>query len=80
LLTKAPHPNAAKVYINWLLSKEGQTGFARASGYISARLDVPTDHAEWRVPIPSAIRTYTLEATTTVKEKVLAVFKEAFGK
>ena len=28
LFNKAPHPNAAKVYINWLLSKEGQTVFA----------------------------------------------------
>ena len=27
LFNKAPHPNAAKVYINWLLSKEGQTVF-----------------------------------------------------
>jgi iron(III) transport system substrate-binding protein len=77
---KAPHPNAAKVYINWLLSKEGQTGFVQASGYISSRLDVPTDHAAWRVPIPGAIKTYTLEATTTIKDKVLAVLKEALGR
>ena len=79
LFNRAPHPNAAKVYINWLLSKEGQTEFAVASGYISSRLDVPTDHAAWRTPIPGAIKTYTLEATTTIKEKVLAVLKEAFG-
>src|SRR6185436_12461964 len=25
LLNRAPHPNAAKVFINWLLSREGQT-------------------------------------------------------
>ena len=25
IFNRAPHPNAAKVYINWLLSKEGQT-------------------------------------------------------
>lgn len=79
LFNKAPHPNAARVYINWLLSKEGQTAFAQASGYISSRLDVPTDHAAWRVPIPGAIKTYTVEATTTIKDKVLAVLKEAFG-
>ena len=43
LFNKAPHPNAAKIYINWLLSKEGQTVFARASGYVSARAGrVPT--------------------------------------
>jgi ABC-type Fe3+ transport system substrate-binding protein len=80
VFNRAPHPNAAKVYINWLLSKEGQTIYIRASGYVSARLDAPTDHAEpWRVPSPTAIKTYTQEALD-VKEKVLAVFKEAFGK
>ena len=69
-----------RVYINWLLSKEGQTAFAQASGYISSRLDVPTDHAAWPVTVPGAIKTYTIEATTTIKDKVLAVLKEAFGK
>ncbi len=40
---KAPHPNAARVFLNWLLTKEGQTMFARAVMQQSARLDVPTD-------------------------------------
>jgi ABC-type Fe3+ transport system substrate-binding protein len=25
LLQNAPHPNAAKIFVNWLLSREGQT-------------------------------------------------------
>ena len=79
LFNRAPHPNAAKVYINWLLSKEGQTAFARHTGYISARLDVPTDHSPWRVPIPGSIKTYD-QAAMDVKEDMLAVFKEAFGR
>jgi iron(III) transport system substrate-binding protein len=78
LFARAPHPNAAKIYINWLLSKEGQTAFAVVNGYVSARLDVPTDHAPWKVPIPGAIKTYTYEATTTIKDQFLTVFKEAF--
>jgi len=43
LINRAPHPNAAKVYINWLLSREGQAEYSRASGYPSRRLDVPRD-------------------------------------
>jgi iron(III) transport system substrate-binding protein len=39
LLNRAPHPNAARVYLNWLLSKAGQEGVAQASGYPSRRLD-----------------------------------------
>lgn len=42
--SKAPHPNAAKVFINWFVSKEGQTLYSRTARAESARLDVPTDH------------------------------------
>jgi iron(III) transport system substrate-binding protein len=79
LFNKAPHPNAAKIYVNWLLSKEGQTVFARANGYVSARLDVPTDHTEpWRVPQPGAIKTYT-KAAMQVREKLMPLLHEVFG-
>jgi iron(III) transport system substrate-binding protein len=79
LFNRAPNPNAAKVYINWLLSKEGQTIFARANGYISARLDVPTDHTEpWRVPLPGAIKTYT-KAAMQVKDSLQPLLQEVFG-
>jgi len=79
LFNRAPNPNAAKVYINWLLSKEGQTIFARANGYVSARLDAPTDHTEpWRVPLPGAIKTYT-KAAMQAKEKLQPLLQEVFG-
>jgi len=79
LFNRAPNPNAAKIYINWLLSKEGQTIFARANGYVSARLDVPTDHTEpWRVPLPGAIKTYTKEAMQ-VKDSLQPLLQEVFG-
>jgi len=80
LFNRSPHPNAAKVFINWLLSKEGQTIFARAYGYVSARLDVPTDHTEpWRVPVPGAIKTYTKEAVQARKD-MQPLLQEVFGK
>ena len=40
LINKAPHPNAAKVYINWLLSQEGQTVYSETTKLNSRRLDV----------------------------------------
>jgi iron(III) transport system substrate-binding protein len=80
IFNRAPHPNAAKVYINWLLSKEGQTIYARATGYISNRLDVPTDHAApWRVPQPGSIKTYTQEAIDK-KEDLFPILTEVFGR
>ncbi len=29
LMNQAPHPNAARIFVNWLLSKEGQTTFQK---------------------------------------------------
>jgi ABC-type Fe3+ transport system substrate-binding protein len=37
----APHSNAAKVFINWLLSKEGQKIWSEKTRVNSRRLDVP---------------------------------------
>jgi ABC-type Fe3+ transport system substrate-binding protein len=39
LVDKAPHPNAAAVYINWLLSKEGQEEWVKVPR-ASRRTDV----------------------------------------
>jgi len=49
LMNRAPHPNAAKVFINWLLSREGQALFQRivsipGDARNSRRIDVPKDH------------------------------------
>jgi len=41
LVNKAPHVNAATVYVNWLLSKEGQTAWATTVSRPSRRIDVP---------------------------------------
>ncbi len=46
VMNKSPHPNAARVLLNWVLSKEGQTVVSRAQGFQSARTDVPTDWVE----------------------------------
>ncbi|HTN72327.1 MAG TPA: extracellular solute-binding protein [Methylomirabilota bacterium] len=46
-----PHPNALKVYIDYLLSKQGQTEWSKAIGFASLRQDVPRDHvAEHLIP------------------------------
>jgi len=48
LLNRAPHPNAAKVFINWLLSRNGQIALQRRtmnaeSPADSLRVDIPKD-------------------------------------
>jgi iron(III) transport system substrate-binding protein len=49
LMNHAPHPNAAKVFINWLLSRDGQTLFQKTismpgDARNSRRIDVPKEH------------------------------------
>ena len=39
----APHPNAAKLFINWLLTPEGMLLAQQASGADSLRVDLPND-------------------------------------
>jgi len=41
LIDNAPHPNAAKLFVNWLLSREGQIEFQRRDGADSLRIDIP---------------------------------------
>ncbi len=48
LMNRALHPNAAKVFINWLLSREGQIAFQKmnaleGTGADSLRVDIPKD-------------------------------------
>jgi len=56
LINKAPHPNAANVYINWLLSQEGQRAWAQATAANSRRLDVDGPRAS----APDPQRTYRI--------------------
>ena|SRR5512145_369328 len=42
IVKNPPHPNATKVFINWLLSREGQEVFGKAMGQATRRLDVDT--------------------------------------
>jgi iron(III) transport system substrate-binding protein len=42
MLKNAPHPNAAKVFVNWLLGKEGQELWGQAMLDGTRRLDVDT--------------------------------------
>ena len=53
LMNQAPHPNAARVFINWLLSREGQVSFQKTMNSAdllveSMRVDIAKDP----VPVP----------------------------
>jgi iron(III) transport system substrate-binding protein len=50
LLNRAPHPNAAKVFINWLLTKDAQIVWAREVETNSRRLGIEPGNPLYAVP------------------------------
>jgi iron(III) transport system substrate-binding protein len=76
LMSNAPHPNAAKLFINWIASKEGMEVFSRTRGGVPTRTDINEQSflpAE-TIPKPGVeyFDTYDWEFTVTTKEKVRA--------
>ncbi|HWP60611.1 MAG TPA: extracellular solute-binding protein [Candidatus Acidoferrales bacterium] len=49
LPSRAPHPNAARVFVNWFLSREGQIAlqkYGRPDAHNSRRIDIPKDDVD----------------------------------
>jgi iron(III) transport system substrate-binding protein len=46
IVRNAPHANALRVYVDYLLSPEGQLEWSKAAGFASLRRDVPSDHVQ----------------------------------
>jgi iron(III) transport system substrate-binding protein len=76
LFNRAPHPNAAKVFINWLLSREGQQFYANTLDQPSRRLDVvsPAD----RLPNPNVQYPPSVnkEASSAYEVRAIEIAKE----
>ncbi len=79
LLNQTPHPNAAKIFVNWLASKEGSEIFARAMGVSPTRSDIDESFLPPEIiPRPGVVYfdTYDWEFTVTKKEEVRLRMKE----
>jgi iron(III) transport system substrate-binding protein len=74
-MDKPPHPNAAKLYINWLLSKDGQADIYK-TGRNSRRLDAKPGAPD---QLPRAGETYLnsqAEAQIPVRDRVAELAKQ----
>jgi iron(III) transport system substrate-binding protein len=81
VMANAPHPNATKVYLNWLLGKEGQELYGRALTQGSRRFDVDT---KWltRFNTPAAKDVITPEEFEKIRfygEDVIINWREPAG-
>jgi ABC-type Fe3+ transport system substrate-binding protein len=61
LINKAPHPSAAKVFLNWFLSREGQTSWQRNVDSNSLRVDIAKDYmSDWQSKVPEKGKEYIM--------------------
>ena len=79
LIRNAPNPNAARVFINWLASKEGLELYARSNQSAPTRNDIDESFLPPEV-IPNPNMTYvdgaSWEFTTKERDEVKAYFNE----
>jgi iron(III) transport system substrate-binding protein len=84
LFKNAPHPNAAKLFINWLASKEGLEVYARAVTWSPTRNDIDERSFVPAAAIPKPGAEYfdlsDWEFTVTTKEKARLRIKEWVGR
>jgi ABC-type Fe3+ transport system substrate-binding protein len=82
LMNRAPRRNAAVVYINWFLNKEGQIAWSRGANLLTRRLDVPQDHMpQYLLVKPRSnywVSYYETDALRSVREET--VLRELFGR
>jgi iron(III) transport system substrate-binding protein len=82
LMDRAPHRNAALVYINWFLNREGQIVWSKALNLQTRRLDVPLEHIPPYLIVKPGSRYwpsyYEKDALRSPREE--AVIIELFGR
>ncbi|HLY66518.1 MAG TPA: extracellular solute-binding protein [Chloroflexota bacterium] len=77
LFNRAPHPAAAKLLLNWILSREGETAYAQRTGYNVRRVDVPPVNPDAAVdPKRSYVETDTEQAYNSYYPRELQIAKE----
>ena len=79
IIDSAPHPNAARVFANWIASKEGSEVFNRAMGTAPTRSDIDESFLPPEIIPREGVQyfdTYDWEFTVTKKEKVRQHMRE----
>ena len=86
LMNQAPHPNAAKVFLNWFLSREGQITLQRALAKStdeapdSLRIDIPKDDVPAENKRVEGVKYMDLDVQGKLEMKpIVAVIEEALG-
>ena len=87
LLQNAPHPNAAKVFVNWLLSREGQAQVQKGrkgrprTGSNSLRIDIPKNDLPEEIQRKDGVDYFDADDDNVADRRPAdKLFNEIFGK
>ena len=77
ILKRAPHPNAAKLFMDFMLSQEGQTLYVKIMGWSSARSDVQgPDFKEAPAEIKTISAGMAPEEALRIRDSYVAKWKQ----
>ena len=85
LINRAPHPYAAKVFINWFLSREGQATFQKALAQSedgapdSLRIDIPKDNVLPKSRRVDGVKYLDTDSQWYAMKPVLKLVEDALG-
>lgn len=77
-INRPPHPNARKVFLNWLLNQEGQRVMSESISWNSRRLDVPIMNPEQEVPAGAKAVNTQAEEFAPLRTRANEIAKEIF--
>ena len=80
ILKRAPHPNAARLFLDFLLSREGQSLYVQTMGWVSARPDVaPPGFQEMPGGVKTLESNLSPDEALQVREQYVARWKQLWG-
>jgi iron(III) transport system substrate-binding protein len=80
ILRRAPHPNAARLFIDFLLSQEGQSLYVQTMGWSSARSDVALPAFKEMPPGVKPLKSsLSPEEALQVRDRYVAKWKQLWG-
>ena len=82
IVRNAPHANALRVYIDYLLSAEGQLEWSKAARFASLRRDVPKDHV-LDILVPKENMTYrdiSMRRYVDLREEIVQFIKSVLSR
>ena len=83
IFNNAPHPNAARLFANWVASKEGLEIYARNRGTSPTRIDIDESYLDPEMIAKPGVEyfdSYNWDFVMNTKEKIRLRIKEMVGK